>query len=135
MCLVARGYPNTLLAGIMYQNSGNPSTVSGTPSGSITVYNSKTNATSINRLEGLGYQIGGSTAAVVGCIPFAGGVDCNIIPDSKTGKYYYGITTSAGIGVPGAEFHVEWGNTTTLRTTEFNIFDSIDQICIDIMEW
>ena len=117
------------------QSSFSGGVTGGTPSGSITVYKSKTNAASINELEGLGYQIGGSTTAVVGGIPFSGGVDCNIIPDSKTRRYYYGITTSAGIGVPGAEFHVEWGNTTTLRTTEFNIFDSIDQICIDIMEW
>lgn len=31
--------------------------------------------------------------------------------------------------------NVEWGNTAALGMTQFNVFDTIDNICIKIMEW
>lgn len=83
----------------------------------------------------MGYQLGGSSCAPVGGLPLAGGVDFNIIQEPKSGETYYGVTKSLGIGVPGAELHVEWGETGTLKRTQFNIFNSIDQLCIKIMEW
>lgn len=69
----------------------------GTPSASVTVYKSRTNAPNINKLEGLGYQLGGSAGVPVGGVPLAGAVDFNILPDSAAGKNYYGTTTSFGV--------------------------------------
>ena len=120
---------------VAVQGSFSGGVTGGTPSASITVYQSRTNAPNINKLEGLGYQLGGSAGIPVGGVPLAGGADFNIIPDSATGKNYYGTTTSFGVGIPGAELHVEWGNTATWNATQFNIFESIDQWCINIMEW
>lgn len=120
---------------VAVQGSFSGGVTGGTPSASITVYQSRTNAPNINKLEGLGYQLGGSGGTLVGGVPLAGGTDFNIIPDSATGKHYYGTTMSFGVGIPGAELHIEWGNTATWNATQFNIFDSIDQFCIKIMEW
>lgn len=40
-----------------------------------------------------------------------------------------------GVGTPGGEFHVEWGETVTWDATRFNIFDVVEDIYIRIMEW
>jgi hypothetical protein len=120
---------------VAVQGSFSVGVTGGTPSASITLYQSKTNAPNINKLNGLGYQIGASAGIPVGIVSVAGGADFNIIPDSKTGKYYYGMTTNLGLGIPGAELHVELGNTATCDITQFNIFDLIDQFCMNIMEW
>ena len=98
---------------VAVQGSFSGGVTGGTPSASITVYQSKSNAPNINKLEGVGYQLGGSIGIPIGGVPIAGGADFNIIPDADLGKYYYGSTTSLGVGVPGAELHVEWGNTVT----------------------
>ena len=44
-------------------------------------------------------------------ILLAVGGDINIIPDSDEDQMYYGHTLTGGLakGIPGGEFHVEWG--------------------------
>lgn len=63
------------------------------------------------------------------------GGDFNIIPDPKKNKTYFGATGNLGVGFPGAELHVEWGETKTWEYTQFNVFDVAKDIYIQIMEW
>ena len=107
----------------------------GTPSASFTAYSSVTNAPSIDKLNGIGYQIGGSAGIPVYGVPLAVGGDFNIIPDTDKNTVYLGATANAGVGVPGAEFHVEMGYTETLDATQFNIWEVARSIYIVIMEW
>ena len=107
----------------------------GSPSVSATAYQTVTNAPSISKLEGPGYQIGGTVGIPVYGVPLAAGGDFNIIPDSTQNKTYYGITSNVGFGTPGGEFHVEWGETATWRATQFNVFDASKKIYNRIMEW
>ena len=107
----------------------------GSPGASITAYKTVTNAPSIDKLEGSGYQIGGSVGVPVYGFPAVTGGDFNIIPDSVLNTTYYGTTTNMGVGTPGGEFHVEWGETVTWDATRFNIFDVVEDIYIRIMEW
>ena len=107
----------------------------GSPGASITAYRSVTTAPSIYKLNGLGYQIGGSVGIPVQGIPLAVGGDFNIIPDDILNTIYLGATTNVGFGTPGGEFHVEWGETATWTATQFNIFDVAENIYIKIMEW
>ena len=76
----------------------------GVPGISLSGYRSITNAPSIDKLEGPGYQFGGTVNAIA-----SGGVDLNIVPDSTLNKTYFGVTSTAGFGTPSAEFYVEWG--------------------------
>ncbi|OJU14235.1 MAG: hypothetical protein BGN88_12375 [Clostridiales bacterium 43-6] len=82
-----------------------------------------TNAPSIKKLEGTGYQVGGSIGRPIYGIPASAGAELNIIPDSALKKTYYGGTGSIGIGTPGGEFHAEWGETATWNQMQFNMFD------------
>lgn len=107
----------------------------GSPSISCTGYQSISNAPSIHNLNGKGYQIGGSGGVSVYGVPLAFGGDFNIIPDDERNRHYLGVTGNLGIGTPGAEFHVEWGNTSTIEITEFNVFDMAENLYIKIMEW
>ncbi len=68
-------------------------------------------------------------------VPVAVGGDFNIIPDNSLNKTYFGTTRSVGIGTPGVEFHVDWGETGILNATRFNIFDVLNNAYIKIMEW
>lgn len=99
------------------------------PAASVTAYQTITNAPSIDSLNGLGYQIGGSVS-----LPATIGGDFLIIPSNEPGRNYYGITKNVGIGVPGGDFHVEWGGTATMNRTRFNAFDVANAIFIKIME-
>ena len=105
----------------------------GTPGMSVTAYQTVTNAQTIHDLNGPGYQIGGSVGVPVYGIPLVVGGDFNILPNSKNTNYY-GVTTNVGFGTPGAEFHVEWGETQTC-TTQFNIFDWMKTVYTEIMGW
>lgn len=92
-----------------------------------------TNSTSIYKLNGLGYQIGGYYGIPVYGIPLAVGAEVNAIPDHELNRTSFGATRSLGFGTPGSDFHIEWGQTTTW--THFNIFDTAKGIYIKIMEW
>jgi len=122
---------------VAIQASGGGGVTVGTPSISISVYGSMTNAPSINELNGTGYQIGGSSIILVEGVPMVVGGDFNIIPDLERNKTYYGGTLIGGlaVGKPGGEFHVEWGTTVTLPKTQFNIYDVAKSVYIKIMEW
>ena len=94
----------------------------GSPGASISVFNMNTNAPSIDHLEGMGYQIGGSAGIPVSGFPLMVGADVNLIPDSVTNEPYWGNTAYIGVGTPGVEGHVTWGKTFTISNTRFNIF-------------
>lgn len=98
----------------------------GTPSGSIGLYATVTNAPTVNDLAGPGYQIGGSVNVISPSgLGVSGGGELNIIDATSTrGKYYYGATGLLGITAwPGGETHAEWGETTNVST--FNIYDTM----------
>ena len=101
----------------------------------ITGYITRTNAPNIDALEGLGAQLGGSVGAPVFGVPIVLGADVNIIPDPGKKKVYTGSTGNIGFGFPGAEAHVEWGETATLGGARINIFDIADQLYNRIMGW
>ncbi|MDD7635687.1 MAG: RHS repeat-associated core domain-containing protein [Clostridiales bacterium] len=120
---------------VAIQGSAGGGITGGSPGISITAYQSMTNAPSIGKLEGPGYQIGGSVGVPVYGVPLAAGGDFNIMPDSALNTAYLGVTTNVGFGTPGGEFHVEWGETATLNATRFNVFDVAEELYIKIMEW
>lgn len=62
------------------------------------------------------------------------GYEFNVMGSPETG-YYYGTTQFQGvaIGIPGTEFHCEWGNTSTLFS--FNIINVCKNVYHRIMEW
>lgn len=120
---------------VAIQSSVGSGVTGGSPGGAITTYRSVTNAPSIDKLEGTGYLVGGSAGSSVYGIPVAAGGDLNIIPDSALNKTYFGATTNMGVGTPGGELHVGWGETTTWSVSRFNIFDVAKDIYIKIMEW
>ena len=102
---------------------------------SATLYQSITNAPSIKKLEGPAYQFGGSFGFPVYGVPLSAGGDFNIIPDSELNKTYFGMSTNAGFGTPGLEFHVEWGETATWTITQFNVYEVMGDVYSMIMEW
>lgn len=118
---------------VAFQTSYMGGITTGTTSLSLTYYQMDTNAPHVDKLNGPGYQIGGSVCVPVYNIPLAAGGDFNIIPDAKNKTTYFGKTMNGGGGVPGWEFHVEWGEIKTWGT--INIFDVTDEIYNRIMEW
>lgn len=107
----------------------------GSPCVSISAYRTVTNAPNIKKLKGPGCQLGGSLGVPVYGVPFYAGGDFNIIPDTEMEKTYFGATTNFGFGTAGGELHVEWGETTALSETQFNVFDVAKDIYVKIMEW
>lgn len=91
----------------------------------------------MEKLEGTGYQLGGSANIPVPPAPISinAGGDFNLIHDKKDDVYYYGTTQSVGVAPPisGVEFHAEWGETYTLL--RYNLFEVMDYWYIKIMEW
>ena len=128
-------------AGISFDSKGNIAIqgslgggiTTGTPSISLTTYTNITNAPNINKLNGLGYQMGGSMAVLLFGVPVAAGFDLNFIPDIDTA--YIGVTNTAGLGTPGGEVHAEWGKTATWNFSKINIFDVLEMVFIKIREW
>ena len=90
---------------------------------------------SINKLNGSGYQIGASIGAPLYGVPLSASGDFNIIPDIDLNTTYFGATTAAGFGTPGGEFHVGWGETGTWDASRFNIFNVARDTYIRIMGW
>lgn len=86
-------------------------------------------ALDINPLNGASDQIGGSVAAPVYGVPLMAGGDVNIIPDKNRNETYLGLTGNLGLGVPGKEIHVGWGDTAILEDSQINIFDIAEDIC------
>ena len=116
------------------QGTLNGGVTGGSPCASISGYTMLTNATTISDLVGDAYQIGGSICAPIEGIPVSFGGETNIIPSKNSNLPYLGMTLSGGLGFPGAEAHVEWGNTITVCS--FNIYDDIFKpIYVKIMEW
>ena len=68
-------------------------------------------------------------------VPLVGGNDFNVIPDMDMNRTYYGMTSNIGVGLPGAEFHIEWGDAKTWEAARFNVFECADAMYIKIMEW
>ena len=120
---------------VAIQASGGGGFTGGDSGMSITDYVSVTNAPSINKLNGTFYQIGGSSAALVEGVPLAAGGDILFMPDTELNSGYFGLTGNVGFGVPGNDFHVEWGTTTTQRGSQYNIYDVARFAYIQIMEW
>ena len=118
---------------IALQGSFSGGMTGGSPGASVTGYRTITNAPNINKLEGLGYQIGGSVGVPVYGVPVAAGGDFLIIPDTDT--TYFGSTTNLGFGTPGGEFHIAWGATGTGSRTQINLFDLAGWFLTKIMEW
>ena len=120
---------------IAFQGSFMGGFTGGSPGASVSLYRTVTNAPNIDKLEGTGYQIGGSAGIPVYGIPIAVGGDFVIIPDETENDVYFGNTINAGFGTPGGEGHVEWGETATWGKTRFNVFGLIDDIYKKISEW
>lgn len=118
---------------IAFQGSAAGGVTGGSPGASGTIYKSVTNAPTVHKLNGAGYQLGASAGVSVYGIPVAVGKDFNIIPDQERGKSYYGMTNNVGFGTPGAEFHTEWGETKTFFS--INVFDEASNIYDMVMEW
>ena len=90
-----------------------------------------TSAPDATKLEGLGYQYGGSVNYISPSgLGAALGGELNVIPDQINNSKYYGLTGAVGIeDIPGMEGHVEVGNTTTFAG--FNIYDAMS----DVYHW
>ena len=113
-------------------------TINSSPTFSVGEFSMITNAPSINKLNGSGYQIGGSVSIPIPQAPISicAGGEFNIIPDSKRNTNYYGVTTFTGIAppIPSFEVHAEWGQTSS-ASYQFNVFDVMQNIYVKIMEW
>ena len=120
---------------VAFQGNFSGGVTGGSQGISVTSYKTVTNAPNINKLEGMGCQIGGSVGVPVYGVPVAAGRDLNIIPDTESNKIYFGTTSNIGFGTPGGDIHVEWGETATWKQTQFNIFDVANSIYVKIMEW
>lgn len=99
-----------------------------------------TNAPNVSYLTGDSLNIGGSYGTCVEYVPVVAGVDFNIIPhehEFESGKYdvYYGCTTNAGIGTPGAEGHFGIAVTWDMPSSEVNVFEVFDIYERKIDEW
>ena len=103
----------------------------GSPAISITAYETTTNAPNIEKLTGLGYQIGVSAGAGL----LAGFHEHTLIQDIDENKWYFGTSNGLGIGSPGAEVHIEMSDTRTWQSSKYNVFDAANYFYIKIMEW
>lgn len=91
------------------------------PSASFVATTTVTFAPSYEKLEGMGYRMGGSCFS--NYYGLGVGLDVNFCQDPNTKKVYYGLTASAGIGVPSFETHIIRGNTYTIK--QYNFFTMI----------
>ena len=124
----------TLSGGASLDVAGSGFSVSGTQ------YTSVTNAPSIDNLEGSAYSGGTDVSIPIPKTPISGVAsgELNVMPDLSSGKQYYGITRSAGVGYPasmGKGIHVLTSNTATIKATKFNIFDAVNSAYTTVMGW
>lgn len=66
-------------------------------------------------------------------VPAYFGADFMFIPSES--KLRTGAQVNFGVGTPGAEYHVEWGNTYPIECTKFNIFDVARDAYRAILRW
>lgn len=97
-------------------------------------YKSVTNAPNIYKLKGPSQQVGGSFGVPIYGVPVSAGGDLILMRDDELNKNYFGYSKNVGLGTPGGEMHIEWGETQTISGTEFNVYDLIDKFFIKIME-
>ena len=116
---------------VQYSKMGGLTT--GKPSISASMYGSFVFVDSIYDLEGECALLGGSLAAMVDEIPAYIAGDIIIVPTEK--NFCLGLQGNIGLGTPGSEFHVEWGETKTVEGTQFNIFDAARYYYHAIIEW
>ena len=74
-CYSHKGITVDTKGNVAVQGSFSGGVTGGTPSASVTLYQSRTNAPNINKLEGVGYQLGGSVGFPVAGFPLAAGGD------------------------------------------------------------
>ena len=118
---------------VLAQYSKMGGVTSGTPSISASIFVAVTNAASVFALEGDCYQFGGSLAAPIDGIPAYIAGDILMIPTFQGIRW--GGQGNIGIGTPGMESHVEWGETTSIYSRYFNTFSAAREICHVIIEW
>ena len=112
---------------IGFQYSLGGGLTAGTPGANFGIYESFSNAPSIDKLLGSGYHVGGTVAAPVYGVPLFVGGDLDIIPDAQNNTNYYGGTVVGGFSTPGLEAHVEWDETSAIQLMLFNLFDEWDK--------
>ena len=101
----------------------------GSPSASACLYNTKTTAPSIDKLNGISAQIGGS-ADVLGV---SVGAEMTAFSDSNSSQAYFGGTVMAGVGAPvPVELH---GDITYTKVFYINIFECFDTLYDKLMKW
>lgn len=97
-----------------------------------------TNAPEVDKLNGSGYQFGGSANVPAPPLPISISVggEFNVIPDLDENTNYYGLTTFSGIAppVPSFEGRAEWGETSS-ETFSFTVFGVMENVYVRIMEW
>ena len=89
---------------------------------SFTLFAMNTNAPSVDHLQGIGYQLGGSIWDV-----FCVGGDSILIPDNDSRRVYTGSDINIGVSTPGYEVHVIRGETKNV-SGKVNIFELIREI-------
>ena len=131
----AFGGGGELSIGIATDNQGNigflfsRSLYAGSPSLSLSVYRTITNAPSIEKLDGMSMVAGGS----VDVYGVSVGGEFTVFSDNQTNDVYLGGTVSAGVGAPiPIEFHggLSWSN-----VWMFNVFDVLDELYDRINAW
>ncbi len=118
---------------VAFQTSGAVGITTSGRGGSLTSYETITNAPSFKKLEKDSYVIGGSVGIPIESIPVAAGAEISFMPDEndKT-KTYIGVTRMSGFGSPGVEGHAEKAYTWTIK--DFNINDIAENIYKMMME-
>ena len=98
----------------------------GFPSTGVTIFATQTNAPTVEKLNGLGTQVGGSVTVLGGSV----GAEYVLFADSDTGQGYQGITVSMGFSpLPfNVELHGEVG---TSKVFAINVYD----VMISIIDW
>lgn len=132
---VAFGAQYTVSRGITYDGKGNIGYVKsqgpggGSPSASVGIYETKTNAPSINNLKGYSAQMGMSVDISGTCV----GLEPTVFADQVSNNLYFGITTTISLGAPIlVEIH---GDITNTEVMSVNIFDLFEEAYYEIMDW
>ena len=111
---------------IQWAISGNATTGS-EPGIAVFMYDTITNAPSVDNLSGTGGQGGVSGTIPTGYVPVLVGADFDIIPDPNNEAIYYGVTGNLGVSTPGSvSTHAGVSYTGNVEETKGNIFQVLD---------